>query len=979
MSYAQTIAMAHDLLADGRAEDVMRMVRPLIDADADPLTADQAMLRAMLARVHGVHTGNVGRALDLLLPYESADTRARLTKSARAAVTLWLGWAHARRDDTFDEEARALDLLDHAQQLFQATYDVRGQCWTFLGQAQAYFTIDEYQFMRDALAKAEVLHRKAHDEQAERWLHDLSIAALRFNGRYGDAQVHIDALEALGRRLGHRQVQGRAAAYQAALYLDLGRSPDAIITAASRAETLLRRSAAGLGYPRLAAHHAHINALINRGAWDEAGALIQRALAESSDHPVARAHLHTLQARLLLRRGEWADAQDIVASLFERAHRLPHGLQRSHAALLRGEILARTEDYGAAAQWMERAYRNARETGHRGNQLRALLSLAGLALDRGDLARADARLARANDYDDYFRVLPFAARRYRLMGRRARADDAMQDARSYLEQALLAYTLMGNAYRAAQVRLLLTAPRLGLPAGEARALLEAATTTFDQVGATEERKTAEQRLATMGRSERTPTTRPTGSALARAAEASTTIVAETWADAVHRLLPKAWIALFRRAAPGAPWTRLCSRGPVPDAVTPPAQRSARLEAEGTTWLSLYPKVAPTICMGLGGAHADDDSWTAGHRRIQSWLPVLRLAFDRASLRTSTPPARPLGTSSSFEDRFVYQSPALERLAERADLVQSSHNPVLITGERGVGKSTLAETLHHDSERANGPWQVFDCANVPPDPLDARLFGRVTETGLQEGIIHRADGGTLFLHEIGALPLSAQEQLRRMLATGEIFPSGSDTPHTVDVRIFASASDDFGKRVRDGHFRDDLYHRLRVISLHIPPLRERREDIPLLTRHFLHTLRPAGIPMPTVTPRAMEVLLHYDWPGNVRQLRNEIERVLPLVSSEPAPTLGYEILSTTIRNETHPPTTRIDGIDAVVQPDCDLSHVLAQTETAAIERVLAECDGQITASARMLGLTRQGLYKKMKRLEIDAARFQPSDAALAGSA
>ena len=380
-----------------------------------------------------------------------------------------------------------------------------------------------------------------------------------------------------------------------------------------------------------------------------------------------------------------------------------------------------------------------------------------------------------------------------------------------------------------------------------------------------------------------------------------------------------------------------------------------------------------------GAGAEDASRSAVHSRLEPWLPVLQLAFDRALLRHAGSGRAPSAPVSSFSERFVHQSASMQQLAEHTRRIQSSHNPVLITGERGVGKTTLAETIHHDSERADGPWQLLNCASVPPDPLDARLFGRVTGDGLRDGLVQQADGGTLFLREIGALPLSTQEKLLRMLTTGEVFPSGADAPHTVDVRVLASATSDLNELVHEGSFREDLYYRLRVIALHIAPLRERREDIPLLVRHFLHTLRPSGTPVPTVTPRAMETLLHYDWPGNVRQLRNEVERILPLVSSEPAPTVGLNILSDTIREHTRPPTANVQGVEAVLQPNCDLSDVLAQTEKSVIERVLAECNGQITASARMLGLTRQGLYKKMKRLDIDAAPFQSSEAALAGSA
>jgi DNA-binding NtrC family response regulator len=166
----------------------------------------------------------------------------------------------------------------------------------------------------------------------------------------------------------------------------------------------------------------------------------------------------------------------------------------------------------------------------------------------------------------------------------------------------------------------------------------------------------------------------------------------------------------------------------------------------------------------------------------------------------------------------------------------------------------------------------------------------------------------------------------------------------------------------------------VISLHVPPLRERRPDIPLLARHFLNQLRPAGSSVVSITQPAMEALLRYNWPGNVRQLRNEIERALVHVQSEPAPTIDLDILSNTIvegARKSRSPQMPQDDPDAILEPDQTLSDVLSRTEKAVIERVLRACDGQVTASADVLGLTRQGLYKKMKRLDIDASTFQSS--------
>lgn len=973
--------MARDLLAEGRAEDVVHMIDPLLEPlEAAPAAdTDQVLLHALMARVQIVHYGDVEQALDLLAPFESASMRAALDDTARAEAALWLGWGHARRDRTLNEEARALNLLDEARHLFKTELDVSGRCWAHIGRAQAYFAIDEYHLMREALDEAMTLQRKIQDKQAQRWIHDLRIAGLRFQGRYGDAQRHINALAALGQELQHRQVQGRAQAYQAALYLDLGRSTDRIIDTAKQAETMLRRSAPGIGYPLLAAYHAHISALLAQGDWNEADALIDTAIDEVGSHPTARAHLQTLRARLEMRRGRYESAEHIMESLFERAHHLPHGLQRSHVALLRGELLAHREDYEEAERWMERAYRNARETGHRGNQLHALLSLARLALDQNDLDTTEERIGQIDPYSDYFSVLPFAAPRFKVLGRHARQANSLDEARSSFHQALSAYSLIGDVYRTAQVQLTLAHPDLAPDPAQARTLLNAAIQTFKRLETTEELKTAqaflEQRPA-VDTDDEVPLEHTFGASLARASS-SAQLVAKTWIQIVEELLPNRWIGVYRWTSNGAR-TCLHEHGTPPEPLPAPAEFDEPCYRDSVLWLPLHTPSDAAFCMGIALSSPEDPVWKAAHAHLKPWLPVVQLAFDRALLRPQQPEGDADESSddeqaSSPLDDLVYTSPAMQRLVENIHRICSSHNPVLITGENGTGKTTVARAIHATSERSAGPWKTLNCASVPPEPLETRLFGRANaRDDTDPGIFQAAEGGTVFLREAGALPTDAQAKLLRTLEEGEIFPVGGQEPIPVDVRIIASTTQNLDERVRTGDFREALYYRLNVITLHVPPLRERREDIPLLVRHFLRTLRPPGTPVASVTNRAMEALLHYDWPGNVQQLRNELDRCLTLVNSEPAPTIDTRILSEAITEAASPQwATPTNGYDDILRSDYELNDILARTEKEVIERVLAECAGQITASARVLGLTRQGLYKKMKRLDIDASEFQSS--------
>jgi hypothetical protein len=227
--------------------------------------------------------------------------------------------------------------------------------------------------------------------------------------------------------------------------------------------------------------------------------------------------------------------------------------------------------------------------------------------------------------------------------------------------------------------------------------------------------------------------------------------------------------------------------------------------------------------------------------------------------------------------LIAVSPAMRRLRGDVARLAGSRATVVITGESGTGKEVLARAIHDRSPRAGQPYVAFNCAAVPHDLFESQLFGfrRGAFTGAasdQPGVVRAAGGGTLFLDEIGELPLEVQPKLLRFLENGEVFPIGAQRPVQVDVRVLAATHRDLADLVRHGHFREDLYYRLQVVPLRIPPLRERRDDIPALARHFARLLAPAGA-TPVFAPDALAALTGHGWPGNVRELRNVIERVL----------------------------------------------------------------------------------------------------------
>ena len=311
------------------------------------------------------------------------------------------------------------------------------------------------------------------------------------------------------------------------------------------------------------------------------------------------------------------------------------------------------------------------------------------------------------------------------------------------------------------------------------------------------------------------------------------------------------------------------------------------------------------------------------------------------------------------ETFVGQSNAVLDAIERASRAAALNRPVLVIGERGTGKELVAERLHHLSPRWSGPLVVMNCAALPENLIEAELFGHEAgsftgATKTRHGRFEEADSGTLFLDELATLSAPAQDRLLRAVEYGEITRIGASKPVSVDVRIVAATNADLSKMVKDGTFREDLYYRLNVIPVHIAPLRERIEDIPLLVQRFVEKFAPDR--EVTVSQDAMRRLMAYGWPGNVRQLENAIERAIAVSGSRPQIEVGDlpADLQATGEALTKPVVELPAG-------GIDLPVLIAQIEKDMIERALARTEQNKGAAARLLGLKRTTLVEKLKRL------------------
>jgi two-component system nitrogen regulation response regulator NtrX len=318
---------------------------------------------------------------------------------------------------------------------------------------------------------------------------------------------------------------------------------------------------------------------------------------------------------------------------------------------------------------------------------------------------------------------------------------------------------------------------------------------------------------------------------------------------------------------------------------------------------------------------------------------------------------------TIESRFeiVGRSYAIRAVTDKIEKVAATPGRVLITGENGTGKELVARAIHKQSPRASGPFVEVNCAAIPSELIESELFGHMkgSFTGAvsdRAGKFEQADGGTLFLDEIGDMSLSAQAKVLRVLQDGQVTRIGGTTSRQVDVRVLAATNKRLEDEIAEGRFREDLFYRLNVVPVHVPPLRERREDIPLLIAHFVQQLSGEGMPPRAVAPEAVTRLAQLDWPGNVRELRNTVERLLILSGG---PKIGSEDVDRLVGRRDPDQA----GIGSLL--DCKTFEEFKQAaERAFLLAKLREHDWNVSETARALDMPRSNLYKKIERYALN---------------
>jgi len=364
--------------------------------------------------------------------------------------------------------------------------------------------------------------------------------------------------------------------------------------------------------------------------------------------------------------------------------------------------------------------------------------------------------------------------------------------------------------------------------------------------------------------------------------------------------------------------------------------------------------------------------TADVLRLGQSALALERAREAERNRAALWPAPPIEAQADA----LFLAEEMKTLLENARRIAPTTVPVLITGETGTGKEVLARTIHAYSARAAATFLPFNCSSVPKDMLDSQLFGhkRGSFTGAMEnfpGVIRAATGGTLFLDEIGETTPDVQPKLLRFLESSEVHPIGETQPAKTDVRVITATNADLDKLLAEGRFREDLFYRLNIVRLHIPPLRERRVEIPTLAHHYLHKhaqeYRKGNLRLAEET---MEYLVLYRWPGNVRQLANEMRRLAALAETDAV--LMPEHLSPDIAasRKTVPASERaLEPTELVVRIDQPMSAAVHHLERAMIQHAMRLTGGRMEETASLLGLSRKGLYLKRVRYGLELAGIE----------
>jgi DNA-binding NtrC family response regulator/tetratricopeptide (TPR) repeat protein len=956
-------------LERGRGPEAAELLVPALRSST--LTRDEELaVRAALAEAWLLQDDPDQAASALGRP---PDTFRDTVSSGRLSA-LWR--LHGRLASTRGDPSRAIALHGRALKHAEMAHDSRAIGLAHYELGQSYRQVGDLEIVREHIAKAASALHAAGDRRHLALVHSLSSISLAQLGRYEEAMAALRQAERLATMVRADDVVATVCGNQANVMMMEHRYEQALALA-ERSVTLHEQHGSGHGLAVALATLGQI--CVRLGDLARAERALHRALDVRSPiqfHETTGAVFDTL-AQIHLIRGGYDAASEFLGRAGEAYG--AYGRQTSHwyewSVRVLGARLALRRGL------LDEAVMRADEILDSGappfDALQATLIAAEALTAAGRLAEAERRLTAAAEGLDP-RVAPaawgeFLRLRGGLHARRGAPADAYHD----FAQSATLLDLLGERYQAGLSHLALG--RLVAETGARSAAerhLDKALAAFEQLG-------AERDLADTKGARELLTRTGSGEYLASPADADDAIVRRIVdAAALPDLLSRETAAAVFEAAvgDGAVVFVQPTGGDISIVATAgcdagTAQTLVQSAMQGHPYGHGAFALEPIGRDGEGHRFVLVASpRPIGHpvmRRIRMIAAVARQGFALCAARDRSAVAAP-ATDRSLEPLlpgFLSASAAMTRVVEQIQRLQGNDLTVLITGESGTGKELVARAIHVGSHRSAAMFLPYNCTTTGRDLADSQLFGhkRGAFTGAvsdQPGLVRSAAGGTLFLDEIGDLPLDVQPKLLRFLEQSEIMPIGDTRPQRVDVRVLAATNADLEQRVAEGKFREDLYYRLSVIRIHVPPLRERREEIPHLSTYFLREASERlGKPDIQLSSDALDAFSRYWWPGNVRQLKNEIQRAVAL--SAPGGTIEPAHLSPEIDATGPSPAMPAAGGRPTRGRVANLASAVEDLERDLIQTALGRSGGNISETARTLGLTRRGLYLKLRRLGLES--------------
>ena len=936
--------------------------------------------------------GHYHESLEAVAMYESADARAKLDASLSAKLQVQIALAYNYSGD----HPKAITLLKATlRDLPEEGSAEAGAVYAAL--ARVYRSITEYPIARDYSHRALESYRQSADWRglAEAYF-GLAMADLH-EGQMEDSLKNFgQALKLIGAHPASFLL-GRIYSNMAGACWFLKRPQEGIRyleKAIGYYERTDHKNNAADGYNNLG-----IN-LVLIGQWDRAQEALERALSiatEADDRGAEVPMILDSLGELRALRGDLDEAYGYLEQAVALATEKGNKWYQGQTVRTLGRCYLAMNKSAEALTCAKKAQQLAEEIGDRQAICESHLLLAEALLDCGDKEGCAANLQTlAKLITDSPADFLSAGEAQRLHGllEMARGDAAM--AAQHFGRSVSIFDLLGDRYRSARAHYELGRAYAIVQPERAAEHLSRAVNIFRELGARLDLSRAEEAAAALDRT--TPQQ-------LRQREAVLQLLTLRLAEAVasRELLLRELAAVIRQETncrrvviiepeEGDHQHVVVAHGCVTNESTALADEFAALDKDSqrevfarkhnVAIIGLKPSNAPPATLLISPR---DRVQLPGGLSLDPLLRVVELGMDVCALRIRSraghgPEEESTLAGSSLMPGFIHSSPAMTRLVEEVHKIRSSNVTVLVTGESGTGKELVARAIHALSSRRDKIFVPFNCTAVPKELSEGYLFGyrRGAFTGAvkdSDGVIRTAAGGTLFLDEIGDLPLDVQPKLLRFLQEGEIQPLGEQRPIEVDVRIIAATNTDLEEMVAQSRFREDPYYRLNVIRLRVPPLRERRSEIPTIVSYYVnHYSAKFGRRDIQIAPQAVDLLMVAEWPGNVRQLCNEVQRVV--ARAEDGALITPEQLSPELRHMgapvTPPGTVTPIGASAtgasvtVPLQNVTLADALAEVERRMIAEALRKHNGNISRAAKELGLTRRGLYLKLERHEMSAS-------------